>query len=694
MIGSTAIAWLLISRSFWVAPAGESKISFDTPGERVSELLKDWSSRYDMPLAATKATASQVVAIHLTDVSEKEALAKLAQVLHASWQQDKTQWYLVRSGAQDRIDREAEHRLIVAKMKSAQDRIAKSLAALGEFNPAASDKLASEVSAYAAQAKAGPMDFEQFQKANDLQARTPFGRCAIAVRLTVSPEEIADLPIGIRVVYSTSPNHLQRKLPDAAIGILQREIADQQVLVQSASRTPANPGEDVYLPAADNEKPYSDPPVKALLAVTRQQYTRAPLYELLLIAANGKVVAQSNRGVFTQESGDPVPVETRPDLPIDLSDDAKGYMKLLHAGPRVHEAPTPIQLEQLSNPQKYEPLGLVAGPILQGLAKARNENLVAWLPDSHFTVASLLSTMNLTTNQVIAYYQRNSNLKEKDGWLTVEPLLPATERDVTADRGVLTRFLSERASHVPLTIEHAADWAVQLPSDDLNPLPRVLEQVVSGTGEFTSMGRNLLHFYGEMSPDQRATAVAPQGLALGSLNEAATNDLDRMLFGFASTLQLDPRNPARRSSGPLFGIEPTEALANVSLGELRLRINEQNQSSVQAVGANGPVVMSPFTLASIIAGVNPGFGQFTSVPTKFYAAPRRTLQFQIDLGEPLLPYRMSVSQTNKASETVMSFDELPQEFKDQVNRLVQMIKNGNLRVGGGGLRGGGTPSSP
>jgi len=693
---SVAIALMAITVALATPPRGtsaqtstaETKFTFATSGERVSAVLQQWSSMLGIQITATPTTSDQIVALRLEEVSRKEAMGKLADALHATWQASGNHWYLNRTDRQDQEERDTESQADLDEIRKSDDVIAKKLSDAGPFDAEAAKKLANELDGYLKRLRAGGNSMAVMNAGVELDNRGPIGRAALKLRLLIPAEDLANLPLGVRVVYSTTPTKLQRQLPPEAIQVLQQVIQDQDMWAKSTENRPVDKGNGVrnWVESELPRTPFAETPTRALLAVYRRAKTFEFNFEILLATRQGHVVERTRITslVETRANLAKPPAVQAESLPLILSDEVKSYTNVLQPRGNGVVTLTPEQRAHLLDPVKYDPLSLALGPCLVAAAKAKNENMVAVLTDRQWLVPLSFGRTQITSEGFLNLVRNHSVVTDGAGWLLVRSAIPAYDRDTSVDRTKLAGYLKDRAKKKTFTIEQEADWMVQLPRSEENRLPSMISSILDGTSVDLFQNETLLRFYGGMTPDQRSAATSDQGLTVSSFSAESMDDFNRMIFGLGQPIRIDMVK-SRESGADLealtgLGQEPTEALGAGIPPSARLRINQTAGMVAKLASSPGMAshYMEPRDLALSLSrqsgpqfpGDNPASGQ----PAQYLYGQARSLTFQIDFTEIIHFGPARLMEVQLASEDPVAYADLPADFRSQVDAQAARFK--------------------
>lgn len=268
------------------------------------------------------------------------------------------------------------------------------------------------------------------------------------------PAVLAAIPRGKRVVFSTSPNRLQAPFPFDVRSVLPVVIAKYNERLKShavdanvAGSAEASPYE---------ARPITEPVAKATLAVTKAYDANSEqvVGRLALYDAAGKRLCPDNGGEF---DGFVPPGEDDRSPSIELPREARLFSKYcserlqhtMHWAVPTDSQPKPLSAagyeeaqERFLHPERVDPLTYASG-LLQALATADGDQLVACLPDAFATVATQAVESDYTVDSLRQFLRESTfvDVESGGGWLSARPRDPAEAESERADRQELGKVL-------------------------------------------------------------------------------------------------------------------------------------------------------------------------------------------------------------------------------------------------------------
>ena len=125
-------------------------------------------------------------------------------------------------------------------------------------------------------------------------------------------------------------------------------------------------------------------------------------------------------------------------------------------------------VDALKSMPEFEPLSALAGPPLLQLAELHNKNLVALLPDGLTSFAQWYresDEQDLNAFLKALAYQWTT-IEERDGFITVKPVFPASVRAERVDRAAVAKFVAAVENAPNITLDHLAILAKAAQSEN------------------------------------------------------------------------------------------------------------------------------------------------------------------------------------------------------------------------------------
>ena len=541
------------------------KITFSSAGAPCSRLIPGLSKEIGVPLSTATSTKDDVLCVRFKDVQASEAMKKIAETLNASWRQVDGVYVLERTAAQQRDEQRAEHKAFIEGIAKALAKKAADAKQTPALNNAGMEQLAKDYQV--ALQTFNPQDSKTYSKVNQLAGRTPSVRIMPRITAALDPEELAGLPVGIKVVYSTKPTPSQRQFPDylqplcdemLSQGRKWQEVQTNANLHRISTRN-SSYGVPGLTETADAQ------PELTYITVLRSSdasweiglhFMDAKLSEVL--SGFDSIGYDYGNVYFAMGKQKP---EDKP-IKIDLDDEDRAFISSFGGDQPV----LPALRQKMLDPQQNEPLGMFASKWLLQIAEKKNENVVAYLADS-FVFPGLQKNQEATASGLLGFWKAMQSLNEADNWITIKPKKPVFSRQTRIDRGLLGRYLRVMESGRARTIEEDADFALRLESAQSSALLEWWRSALKINGLNMDDSRMLM-FYGALSSNDKSFARGRDGLRLRGLGDECLRQLAPSIYGRYSDLRYEyPGNDPgsteadmvfyRRYSSSLYFQEPT-----------------------------------------------------------------------------------------------------------------------------------------
>lgn len=505
------------------------KVTYSTVAVPMKRALAELSDRVGVRLEASPELAREPLILDVHDVELKELEQRIADTCLAEWQKDKDVLRLVRT---PRFRKELEAKEFKFDVESAQvllDSVNAYLAKHPAFGPKEAREHADRVALALTkdpESESNPgQDYRRIQKVSQDGPLYILYRRLLAC---FTANDLAQLPIEERVVYSFQPTPLQRPFPAGASKVLADFNASWAAWTQAArdkhlerfiNRDRGIETNMMYLLQAAEKDPV--PVSKVLLSVNRTLYDPVGNVRLMIADQNGKILIETYGSpmeqVYVEQQTKPRP-QLPPGAPIQFSaltrEWSEAYSKVSLRGPDDLPKPVPVSAElrsRLLDPEHYDPLSFAASEALLATAKAEGKQLAAYLTDD---MGSALEDLPNRTKPDTSIVRTRLNtldgcdIQDSDGWLTVRPRRPLRCLHMREDRKALGAFLRTIDKEGRKTLDSEAAYVASFQSDAVDNFTlgqeRELALFPTPWTETANRSRQALWFHGSMSIGQRA----------------------------------------------------------------------------------------------------------------------------------------------------------------------------------------------
>ncbi len=584
------LIWLAIL-AFACAASAQTKVTYTTVAVNAKKAVDELAAKSGMNLRCSAAMSQEILILRLQDAPMDEVMKQLAAVTMGAWQKEGDISYLVpNTGARLlEANKNQQHfaERIAKTLKTAQEQLAKAPAAPQPGMPAA------------------------------MFGISPIGGGSLnKLALAIGPAQLASVPENGRVVFSTSPNRLQRGLPAAAMPIINEFVLEYNRAAASAkhdepakNEQPPEMAAFMQLLGSRARKPeqITGPPAKALVVAARRGMMGGGYsMTLKLYDAQGRILATANTNISTEMPFSPMdllqpknpPANSGKEIALSpLSKELYGIgesLSVLGGSSRLKMSKE--LTEALKDPVEHDPLSFVHSEALIAIATERNEQLVADLPDGvmsfldnlrakgKLTAQSYLSEISgqgapappakpakpgqATGDEPAAEAVSSGDspdrakVQEANGWLVVSPADSDKARTQRTDRGSLRTLIRVAVTQGYVGLDDLADYSLKNGSPlDAAPAsgmyimtfaPNALQEGMMGLTNW-----DLLKFYGLLGGSQRQSLREGGRLAFGQLSPAQQNQTAKMVFGADAALTIDSGG-RKQPSDPLTEIITTQ----------------------------------------------------------------------------------------------------------------------------------------
>jgi len=345
---------------------------------------------------------------------------------------------------------------------------------------------------------------------------------------------------------------------------------------------------------------------------------------------------------------------------------------------------------KIARPDQVDPLSLQLSPSLVRAAEIKRVNMVGCLPDEALRVVSWGKSEPTSVESYIKWLSFfRTSVDIRNGWMVVKPNRPNANRETIADRKELGQYIQTLVSGKLLSLDEQARFALSLPDPDINFLPATMVELLPPSVDKTKLpDRDLLRFYGMLTPDQKA-ALTKDGLAMSGLSPGQTECLNRMVYGaLKSVTHSDPsdnRPGSRENAVYSMGLlhESTECLPNgiPTTGVIRLKSDNAavvvasrspsreavttREMTAQQLAFQKWIQDHPDALSGRFNG--PEYN-FDMSHLKFGKPLHLTFTFQYT---PVLLQQEVLEDKSVGDMKVMTINNLPEDFKKQFDQAYQ-----------------------
>jgi len=558
------------------AQNADPSVTMTLPATDAAAALKELGNKVGRSLFPSPQTANATLAFRFENVPVSEAMKRIADVVDGTWKKEASGYRLVRTPDQRR-DEESEEfsQRLAAITKSIQVRT-EEYRKLPPWSVGEADSIAAAVQGLVNAIDPKSMKSGLAQQAMHLGPHTPIARAMSEMISVINPRELAGLSSHYKMVLSTRPTPIQRAFPAELMPAGIQFVANQADWAAAVQKhrlvnPPFQPVSYWNGDFGDFEKIADRKLAVMLLSASLSQSSGIQL-ELTAYDDKGLQIAQAedNLGNETENLADVMKDASKraSEKLVALEGDSKALIdSRFPASKQDRPKLSPALIDQLSHPERRDPLSFFLSPPLEQAAEIKNLNMVACLSDSAFYGGAPLTGQGTSVDnslQRLAPFGIQARLN--GGWLVVKPKRPIQTQSERADRKQLGQYLRRKMTGRPLSIEEQAAFAQSLTDSEPTVLPSFLLPFLRIHSD-DSLDDDMLRLYGSLSSEQRAR-LGEGGLLISSLSDAQREFVNRMVYGPDSVLRYRPLPDPNGGLSPnefeshLRGLlrEPTEAL--------------------------------------------------------------------------------------------------------------------------------------
>jgi len=540
-------------------------VNYKTVAVPLSRALEEISKASGAKLKAAQLTEKETVVISVKGMPLSQVKARLATAVVGVWTK--------LDDGTEQLGADLTARLALSRAAS-QKRIQ-------ELDEALKGLRESLVVKNAAKPKTNTED-EDFDFVNSSAATRLIAQMTIGFRAV----DLAGIPQGDRIVYSTQANSMQRQLNAQGLQKVMAEfIAEHNVQadamkngmseIDPAMAEQMQKAKEMFGGLVADPKRIEAAPTKLLLVVERGGMFGfmgdSIEFNMIAFDSKGQVLASSTHpmggsarmGMAVEASTTAVgpdtpvknpPQEQKPEDPrlkknIELSPIAmelKSMTSFMNPG-QSEKKPSAELLEHVMRPDLYDPLSFEYSESLIALEEALGNNLVACVPDSRMDFGMMGGagrSETLATFNVRIENDDDIFVERKDGWATIRQVDPEASRAIKVDRKGFAAFLANVKSTVVPSLDALANYAATSPP--LMETPVVMPHVMLVAPNAMSIGMRglqdwkMLRLYGLLGPGERTALRQGLPLAFSSCNAKSQVILKQMVFGAGAKLQIGP----------------------------------------------------------------------------------------------------------------------------------------------------------
>ena len=571
----------------------DRKVSAEVRAADAPTAIAELSRQIGIPLEAMQSMKRDFLVIRVSNVPASELMKRIASTLHAGWEKTSTGYRLLRTEAMKREEAAKEFAARVAAVQKSIDKLAAQRKEDGSINQQQADLTAERLYNQYDARTGGPLTGTSWATIQKLQAGAPGNRLLSQVLLQFRAEDLVT-PKDTRIVYSTNPTRMQRRMPANLQPLIQAFVKEQAIWAKALQRARSRRGNvGFYL---DNATDPTDRKIgKVLLSVS--SLTDNNIHVNLIISDDrgrqlgrafemltGDYRAYSESLKLAEEAGKSEESMQFKGLSAEVADkfaewtqrrDSQGMPLKFTISRELREA--------LLHPEKHEPLSLMATDTLFEIGRIKGLNLIANPPDElamgyFYRPQSMKPTAFLTLMNGIGLI----TVSIDNGWLNLAPTWSSYARADRTDRSALNAYLNTGAKEGRLSLDNRARFAFnsgRTREESISVFYAVFLGLIPEGNEYGG-NWNALRLLGSMNARQRQQAKISEPISFRTLTPAQIRIIDHLVFQqpYANIeVSYQPEDFANGEDEVIWGRleqEPTEALPNGFTGQEELNAND------------------------------------------------------------------------------------------------------------------------
>ena len=618
----------------------QPKVTLTQPATKASIVLQQISKLTGVYLAADPIVGNIPVLVSVTDAPLDQLLQRIADATGGSLKTENDGYRLVNDNEQRMAEQAKERGWTIEAFERAKKKALETATGTGRWDQKTLDELVAKAQARREQlqnrinsANRGGNPGQITIYDSGAYSLTPANGAATRALSLLPASVLAGIGPGDRVVYSSSPNRMQQRIPFNVTQIVNDFVYNHNML---AKRAPdLKPPSNVNLIGALTSGDPIQGVAETHLILSRGYRSSTINVEIKFADQNGLYVGQGSTSV-TPDFGTVGGATSNEGKVIELSEVSRqmavimaqevaaptadrsffrvaqrggGNISLVTVASGSDSLPKqfPDELLQVfTNPDKFDPASLYVSDAFIQAAKASGKNLVASFPDTIVRdLARLLVRGNVTTDSVLAASPAYGLTIDKTGdWMYVTPTWANAARTTRFDRDQAAKFFRAVNSRGFATLEERADYSfyVTVGTPD-RPLDMVFlglinKDVGDQLSQDVAMNLDLLRLYGTVPDAAKKQSGDKFAIKYGQLGGAGKKLAEHSYYSRASGMMMlggqgqqismmmmtSDTGPDGRSMPPANSImnEPTEALPNGIPFEANVVISRTLQDGVYA----------------------------------------------------------------------------------------------------------------
>jgi hypothetical protein len=577
-----ALVVALFLASFGLAQDFSKPITYTTRAVPFRQVLAELSKQAGVKLEASLDMEEEPLILRVAHEPLKTVMDRIAEVFGADWVDHHGFWRLERSDARVAALRQA---LVDQRAKAIErnfEELRKADSDMAGLDGAGADEIVKAM--YDAAKKRASGDTSEDDKVTALWSRLPAPRLTRAIALAMDPAELAAIPVGTRVVFSTSPNPMQRLLPSLPDEVLQR-FNRERGLISASLQKQVPQQERGYV--TELMGPSSAPISRIVVASIPIPQDETLHLNFHYLDADGAQISE--------DSLDLVHTIT------EYSNSQESYIKLRQQALKDGFPLSPIAMEIaprtsgqadlrplskeaediLLHPTERDPLSIATSDIVLTAAETLGENAICLATDGteYFALnAGRLGKTSLAAFEAVAASRCGMSFDEENSWLVGKPNDPLDAESGRVPRTLLEKFVQDSVARGYVSLDIAVDLCAAAPPECDFQLAEEWSRFLLPDRGLQTLGTdpNMLRLFGSLSPIQRDGAKKGKiTLHMADLDAAQREVASRWFYNGFNALEQADRSPGAMQNVQLQ--ERTEFFPNGLPNDMALEVTDSSK---------------------------------------------------------------------------------------------------------------------
>jgi hypothetical protein len=637
----------------------DQKITLHTEIHTVPQVLLQLSEASGIQFVEADSVRSDVLLVQVRDVPLRDLMDRIAWTLNATWQQEGQQWKLTRTAAQAKAEWDEEYarreRDYAAGLSKLEEQVKNS--------PAFTEQEARAVAQRALAATDSAREHQGTPALRSIGMDTPAGRLLRRLMLSVPVRDLARMEETL--TFTRDSPIVQRALKQFE--------EEQRVWARIAPTLLPDNFAQLMLSGID----LMDLPEQIRSITLSVSGEPGDMLHFMLEIAKGP--HEEVRRVITELRRNPPPLPEIPaeesKTPIPLSPAAEAFAtRFIERSPEKYQA-------YLLEAERRDPLNLGVSDVFTALSKTRQLNVVASPQDSTLNWLPNAVVQEKALEPLIPRLHRSGEIREEEGWFLYRPRALAVSRLNRISRAAIGELSREiqRKGYVP--IRAYALYLAQTPDPGEVNISHLPLEIQTERQAMPTNWRAGLRFIGSLSQLQWQGLLEGRTLPVASLNAEQRKAAERWLNGPEPNIVIfdgvdAPALPTEAFHRPQRHFKerlPRDGSFHLTLKEepaaFANPIYNGYQSSIMDFTARALALLlhgletgrtggAPFQLSDFL------FGEIATFELKFFFG------YLHGPGGHYRELRADVRQKR------VPFGQLPQNFRDEVERLLDELRGG------------------